>query len=76
VENHTIVGGLGSAVAEVVAEEHDEVILFRRLGLKDTYCMAYGRHQELKKLLNLDAESIAKAAEHMVFNLTSTVSRQ
>ena len=76
VENHTVVGGLGSAVAEVIAEEHDEVVLFRRLGLKDKYCMAYGKHLELKKLLNLDAESIAKAAEYMISDLTSTMSRQ
>ena len=35
-ENHTIVGGLGSAVAEVMAENAIGVPL-RRIGLKDTY---------------------------------------
>ena len=45
-EDHTIVGGLGSAVCEVVAEGHPTSV--RRVGLRDTFASS-GR--DWKKLL-------------------------
>ena len=62
-ENHTIVGGLGSAVAEIVAEEGLAKKLIR-LGLKDTY--AHGAsHSYLMREYRLDAIALVQAVEKL-----------
>ena len=48
VEEHSVVGGLGSAVAEVLLENHCGRVSFERMGLKDHFCHGYGSHQYLK----------------------------
>ena len=61
VENHTIVGGLGSAVAERLAEEGLGRKLVR-VGLRDTY--AHGASREhLMREYGLDASAIVAAVE-------------
>ena len=63
-ENHTIVGGLGSAVAELMAENAIGVPL-RRIGLKDTY--AHGASQKyLMSEYGLDAKSLVTIAEALL----------
>jgi transketolase len=63
-ENHLITGGLGSAVAEVLADNGIGVPL-RRLGLKDTY--AHGASQGyLLAEYHLDARSLVGAMEDML----------
>ncbi len=47
VEDHNIVGGLGSAVSEAIAE-YGKGIKFERLGL-DGFSKGYGTHEEVKK---------------------------
>ncbi len=47
VEDHNIIGGLGSAVAEVVAE-YGKGVVFKRLGLND-FSKGYGTFNEVKK---------------------------
>ena len=63
-ENHTVVGGLGSAIAEMIAEAG----LGRRLvrvGLQDTY--AHGASREhLAREYGLDALAIVRAAERLL----------
>jgi transketolase len=60
-ENHSIVGGLGSAVAEVMAENGVGTPL-QRIGIKDTY--AHGASQKyLMAELGLDARALVTAAE-------------
>ena len=46
VEDHNIIGGLGSAVAEVIAEENLDT-KFKRLGLTD-FSHGYGDYEEVK----------------------------
>jgi transketolase len=62
-ENHTIVGGLGSAVAEIIAEQGLGKKLVR-LGLRDTYAHGASRHY-LMKTYNLDAISLVRAVEQL-----------
>lgn len=63
-ENHTIVGGLGSAVAEVMAENAIGVPL-RRIGLKDTY--AHGASQKyLMSEYGIDAKSLVTTVEELL----------
>ena len=60
-ENHTIVGGLGSAVAELMAESACAVPLLR-FGLLDTYAHGASR-QYLMEEYELDAAALIRGAE-------------
>jgi len=60
VEEHTIIGGLGSAVAEVLAESGSGVTLVR-LGIPDEFTLA-APYQDLISYYGLDEIGIAKAA--------------
>lgn len=61
VEEHSILGGLGSAVSEVLAENHPT--LLKRVGINDTFGES-GKPDELMKKYGLTAENIiAKAKE-------------
>ena len=61
-EEHTVIGGLGSAVAEVLAEKKPTPM--RRIGIKDRFGLS-GKPNELLKLYNLTAEDIADAAREV-----------
>jgi transketolase len=61
VEEHSIVGGLGSAVAEVLAEKATSRIPLRRLGVADTFGES-GLADELLAKHGLTADRIAAAA--------------
>lgn len=56
-EEHSIIGGLGSAVAEVVCEYEPVPVI--RLGVPDEFGQS-GKPQELFKLYGLTAEDISK----------------
>ncbi len=57
VEEHSVIGGLGSAVAECVAENHP--VKVTRIGVKDVFGES-GPAKELLKKYELDAEGIYK----------------
>ncbi len=59
-EEHNIIGGLGSAVSEVVCEECPVPVL--RVGTKDVFGRS-GKPADLLKLYGLDAETIVKSAK-------------
>lgn len=58
VEDHTVVGGLGSAVAEVVVES-GKGCAFKRLGHQDAFS-TIGLHEDLMTMAEIDANGIAK----------------
>jgi transketolase len=63
-ENHSVIGGLGSAVAEVMAEAGAGIPLVR-LGLQDIY--AHGASKEyLMRKYGLDARAVVEAAEGLL----------
>ncbi len=55
-EEHTVIGGLGGAVAEVVAEIGSGRVV--RLGVPDRFVTEIGPYPELLKLCGLDAASV------------------
>ena len=55
-EEHNIIGGLGSAVAEVVCESKPVPVV--RVGVNDTYGKS-GKAQDLIPVFGLDAQSVA-----------------
>lgn len=65
VEDGTTVGGLGSAVTDMLQDEGFYTIPVKRLGINDTF-VAQGSVGELRQLCGLDAASIAFAAKEML----------
>ncbi|MCA9920426.1 MAG: hypothetical protein KC445_20865, partial [Anaerolineales bacterium] len=63
-ENHTVIGGLGSEVAEVMAEAGLGQKLVR-IGLKDTYAHGASRPY-LMRTHGLDAMALVRQAEKLV----------
>jgi transketolase len=63
-ENHTIIGGLGTIIAEKMAEAGMEKKLVR-IGLRDTYAHGASR-QYLLKRYGMDALALIKEVEAMV----------
>ena len=59
IEEHFITGGLGSAVAEVLAEGEKKV-RFKRIGIEDKFIDRIGSQEYLRLISKLDPESIAK----------------
>src|SRR3989344_4294119 len=55
-EDHNVIGGLGSAVAEILSENYP--CRMKRIGLQDRYAES-GKPDELYKKYGLDAQSVA-----------------
>ena len=57
VEDHSIIGGLGSTVCEVLSNEYPTKV--ERMGVNDTFGTS-GKAEELLKYFEIDAEAIVK----------------
>ncbi len=57
VEEHSIIGGLGSAVAEVLTDNGCSAGL-KRIGLNDVFAHGYGNQEQVRKANELDADGI------------------
>jgi transketolase len=64
VEEHSILGGLGGAVAEVMAELG--VGRLARVGVRDVFCTEIAPYPELLRIHGIDAEGIARAARALL----------
>ena len=60
VEDHNIIGGLGSAVCEVLAEEYPTKVI--RMGIKDTFGLS-GKGEELMEYFHITSEDIIRRIE-------------
>ena len=58
VEEHNIVGGFGSAVAEVIAEMKENKARLLRIGIDDEYSVRVGNQKYLRQQYGLDCHSI------------------
>ena len=58
-EEHNIIGGFGSAVAEVMAEMKDRKATLLRVGLNDEYSVRVGNQKYLREQYGIHAKSIA-----------------
>jgi transketolase len=70
-EDHTIMGGLGSAVCEVVAAGHPTHV--RRVGLRDTFASSGRDWQKLLARYHIDHLEIEKQARELAMLPSSTV---
>lgn len=60
VEEHNVIGGFGSAVAEVMAENPQKAKLLK-IGLNDTYSSIVGSQNYLRSVFGIDAKGIVKS---------------
>lgn len=63
VEEHSILGGLGSAVSEILGEEYPVPI--KRIGMKDKFGES-GSYEQLLEKYGLSVENIAKSARELI----------
>ena len=66
VEEHTVIGGLGSAVAEVIAEAgFPAPKRFRRIGIPDVFPDQYGNQDSLLARYDITTERITSTVEQL-----------
>jgi len=58
-EEHSVIGGVGSAVSEILADR-DVVLPLKRIGITDKYSCNYGNREWMRKDYGLDIENICK----------------
>ena len=61
IEEHSIIGGLGSAVAEVLAENSEHHVLFKRLGLPPAFSPVVGTQAFLKDSCSLSVRGVLQS---------------
>lgn len=66
IEDHNIIGGLGSATAEVIAKSGFG-ILFRTMGL-NTFSEGYGTYDEVKNMNGIGVEKICSEVRALIEN--------
>ncbi len=62
-EEHSIIGGLGSAVTELLAEHQPTLV--KRVGIQDRFGLS-GKAEELLKYFSLTAEDLVDAAKDLL----------
>lgn len=60
-EEHSILGGLGGAVSEVLAESTEAPAVFKRFGLPSAFCHTVGTQEYLRAHYGLMPQPLAKA---------------
>jgi transketolase len=60
IEEHSILGGLGGAVAEVLAEVHGRTAPLKRIGLPSAFVSSAGSRDYLANLYGLSEAGILK----------------
>lgn len=64
IEDHNIIGGLGSAVAEVIAE-YGKRVQFERIGLK-RFSEGYGSYSQVRDINAISVANIKSAVKNMI----------
>jgi len=66
IEEHSVIGGLGGAVAEVLAEANLTLHYFKRIGLNDTFSSMVGDQDFLRVQYGLDSSGILGTIEKIL----------
>jgi len=62
-ENHSVIGGLGGLISEILAENYPTPL--ERVGIKDTFCES-GSNEELSEKYGLTTEAVVAAAKRVL----------
>jgi transketolase len=66
VEEHTIINGLGSAVAEIISEANfNPAKSFRRLGIPDVFAEHYGSQENLMTEFGISSKELVKTIKEL-----------
>ena len=65
VEEHNVIGALGSAVAEVMAEMPSHCAMLHRIGIQDTFAKIVGKRDFLKEKYNMNANAIMEVIKNI-----------
>jgi transketolase len=65
-EEHSIIGGLGSAVAEVLSESGEITIPFKRLGIGTSFTTEVGSQEFLREKHGLSVDGVLRSVERLV----------
>jgi len=65
IEEHTVIGGLGGAVAEVLADAGAGTPL-KRLGLQDVFACMVGSYQDIKNRFGITSEAIVDTVSQIL----------
>lgn len=68
IEEHNIIGGLGSAVSEYLAENKVSSFLFKRIGISDRFCWEIGDYNFHRELNSLSATKLFQTIYKIVKN--------
>ena len=71
IEEHSMIGGLGSAVAEALADAGETAVAFKRLGVPSEFAPLMGNQEYLKEKAGLSLSGVLQAAT----SLLATVKR-
>lgn len=66
IEEHSLYGGLGGAVSEILAEEAPRKVPFKRLGLPDRFAHDYGPLDYVRNRMGLSVERIVQTAKDLL----------
>lgn len=76
VEEHSIIGGLGSAVAEYLAESNLlDGRSFRRIGIRDVFPGGYGDQAGMMRRLGISPESVSAVVQQLLLSRLRKISR-
>jgi transketolase len=65
-EEHSIIGGLGGAVAEVLSESGEIAIPFKRLGIGTSFTTEVGSQEFLREKHGISVEGVLRSVERLV----------
>ncbi len=69
IEENALIGGFGSAVLECLSDNGFTDVIVKRLGLPDRF-IEHGSQPILRKKVGLDVDSVIKACEELIQNVT------
>ena len=75
-EEHSVAGGFGSAVAEVVAELPFRAARFKRMGLPDGFSKVVGSHDFLLRENGLHLDTLTGSVEAMLADMQRSLVTQ
>ncbi len=68
IEEHSVIGGLGEAVASIISQQIDHHIIFKMFGINDFYFHTTGTRKDLLSMAGLTVEQISQTIMELSFN--------
>ena len=65
-EEHTVIGGLGGAVSEIIAENSFNNLTFKRMGLEKGFSSIVGSQRYLRKMYKIDSTEVVNTIKRLL----------